>query len=43
MLNSSRKSEINLGNVEDELTKLGVQASVFLEPISDGFGEGSKG
>lgn len=39
---TKEKGEIkNLGNIDDELAERGVQASLFFEPISNGFGNSS--
>ena len=35
------KKKKNLGNIDDELAERGVQASLFFEPISNGFGDSS--
>ena len=36
-----KKKKKNLGNIDDELAERGVQASLFFEPISNGFGDSS--
>ena len=35
------KKKKKRGNIDDELAERGVQASLFFEPISNGFGDSS--